>query len=59
MMSNFISPGTEASRTTTSEPCPTRANAAADTIPSVDPFRSTRNSGWVPTRLARKGRMTR
>ncbi len=42
-----------------SEPCPVRANAAADTIPSVDPFSSTSSTGWVPTRLARNGSSTR
>ena len=56
--SNFISPTRAASSTTISDPCPTRANAAAATIPSVLPFSSTRNTGWVPTREARNGRIT-
>ncbi len=59
MMSNFIRPGIEASSTTRIVPCPTRANAAADTIASVDPFSSSLITGWVPTRLARHGRMAR
>ena len=59
MMSNFISPGIAASRTTVSEPCPTRANAAADTIASVEPFSTSSSTGWVPTRLARNGSSAR
>ncbi len=46
-----------ASTTTTSDPCPMRANAAPATIASVLPFSKARNTGWVPTRDARKGRI--
>ena len=55
MMSNFIVPMIPRISSTASEPCPLLANAAADTIASVEPFSSTETSGWVPTRLARNG----
>ena len=54
-MSNFISPGRAASSTTTSVPCPTRTNAAAEMIASVLPFSSSGSTGWVPTSDARNG----
>ena len=56
--SNLISPGMAASSTTTSDPCPTRANAAAAMIASVLPFSSSSSTGWVPTREARNGSIT-
>ena len=53
--SKIISPGMAASSATTSDPCPTRANAAAETIASVLPFSSSDTTGWVPSSDARNG----
>ena len=59
MMSNFIMPMVPRISSTASEPCPLLANAAAETIASVEPFSTTDTSGWVPTRLARNGSRAR
>ena len=56
--SNFISPGTAASSATTSDPCPTRAKAAAAMIASVLPFSNSLSTGWVPSSSARNGSIT-
>ena len=54
-MSNFISPGMAASSTMTSDPCPTRTNAAAEIIAAVFPFSTSSSTGWVPTSGATNG----
>ena len=53
--SNFISPGMAASSTTTSVPCPTRTNAAAEMMAAVFPFSTSSATGWVPTSGATNG----
>src|SRR5579862_4629626 len=54
--SNFITPGKATRIATARDPLPTRANAAAAMIDSVDPLRNSPRTGCVPTSAARNGR---